>query len=105
MRGMTQALRAGDAAQLEAAATQLQQGLMQATSHFQTLRSHRGRHAPQTRVRLETAVAELASQREALARAAAANERAAQVLMPTPAQAYGEQGQGLREASRGEMTA
>lgn len=105
MRGMTQALRTGDAAQMEAAAAQLQQGLMQATGHLQTLQNHHGKYPPQARVRLEAAKAELAAQREAMARAAAAHERAAQVLMPMAAQAYGEQGQGLRDASRGEMTA
>ena len=105
MSGMTAALRSGDAAQLEAAASQLQQGLMLATGHVQSLHKHSGLYGPLARERLESAVAELGAQREALARAAAANERAAQVLMPAAAPAYGEQGQGLRLASRGEITA
>ena len=99
-----EALSANDSRALEVAAGELQRAWSGGVDEFR--RSARlGRvHLPM-RQRLATASAKVAAQREALARATAALDRAIDVLIPGSAGAYGMGGAPARVASRGSMVA
>ena len=97
------ALRDHDAAAIESHAAALHRALAAAIHRF----SHASRHAdgvPQPlRQRLALASGQVAAQRESLARATAALDRAIEVLMPAPlaASVYGTGGHSERAATSG----
>jgi hypothetical protein len=98
---LRQALRGGQPEPLDAAVKDLQVCVAQTGLLAQQFTD---RHAPLVapyRQRLKLAASELQAQREAMARASAALERAAQILVPTGAQSYDAQGQGLRDLPQG----
>jgi hypothetical protein len=79
--GLSDSLRERDAAAMEAQAEQLHQALATAVNRFaQAARS--GGVPPALRTRLARAGSQVAAQREALARATAALDRAIDVLLP-----------------------
>ncbi len=80
------ALRCNDSAALELAASGLHRALAAAVDHFRRAAARGGVPAPM-RLRLASASAQVAAQRESLARATAALDRAIDVLMPRPAAA------------------
>lgn len=99
-----EALSANDARALEVAASELQRALTGAVDEFR--RAARMGHVPlPMRQRLATASAKVAAQREALARATAALDRAIDVLIPGSAPAYGMNGTAARTSSRGSLVA
>lgn len=75
------ALRARDASAIELQATELQRDLARAVEQFSRV-ARSGPIPPALRARLAIAGAGVASQREALARASAALDRAIDVLLP-----------------------
>ena len=102
---LTEALKADDPVALEAAASELHRALSSAVENFKLAARRGGVPAPM-RQRLALASAQVAAQRESLARATAALDRAIDVLMPAPVVAgYGAGGHALRAASSGAMTA
>ena len=102
---LTDALKADDPAALETAASELHRALSSAVDTFKVAARRGGVPAPM-RQRLALASAQVAAQRESLARATAALDRAIDVLMPAPVVAgYGAGGQALRATSSGAMTA
>lgn len=98
------ALQANDATAVEVAASRLQGALSSAVDRFR-LAARSGGVPPPLRQRLALAGAQVAAQRESLARATAALDRAIDVLMPATPATYGAQGAGHRSASRGSMLA
>ena len=105
LEALSEALKADDAAALERAAGELHRALASAVDTFK-LAARRGGVPPLMRHRLAVASAQVAAQRESLARATAALDRAIDVLMPGPALAgYGASGHALRSASTGAMSA
>jgi hypothetical protein len=105
LEALSEALRADDAVALECAATELHRALASAVDTFK-LAARRGGVPVAMRQRLAVASAQVAAQRESLARATAALDRAIDVLMPGPMVAgYGAGGHALRAASTGAMTA
>ena len=102
---LTEALKADDPVALEKAASELHRALSSAVDTFRIAARRGGVPAPM-RQRLALASAQVAAQRESLARATAALDRAIDVLMPAPVVAgYGAGGHALRAASTGAMTA
>jgi hypothetical protein len=102
---LSEALKGNDSAALEGAASELHRALASAVESFK-LAARRGGVPPTLRQRLASASARVAAQRESLARATAALDRAIDVLLPGPAVAgYGAAGHALRTASTGAMTA
>jgi hypothetical protein len=98
-------LKADDPAALETAASELHRALSSAVDTFKVAARRGGVPAPM-RQRLALASAQVAAQRESLARATAALDRAIDVLMPAPVVAgYGAGGHALRATSSGAMTA
>lgn len=97
------ALRDQDAAGIDQHAVALQRALTSAVHHF----NHAARQAsgvPQAlRERLALASARVATQRESVARASAALDRAIEVLMPAPlpVAVYGQGGHSERAATSG----
>lgn len=98
------ALQVGDSGALETAATGLHRALASAVEHFRQAARHGGIPQPM-RVRLASASARVAAQREALARATASLDRAIEVLLPSAAPTYGADGTAARPAHRGSMLA
>jgi hypothetical protein len=102
---LTDALKADDPAALETAASELHRALSSAVDTFKVAARRGGVPAPM-RQRLALASAQVAAQRESLARATAALDRAIDVLMPAPVVAgYGAGGHALRATTSGAMTA
>lgn len=98
------ALRGEDPDALESAATGLHRALAAAVEHFRFAARHGG--IPQSlRLRLASASARVAAQREALARATASLDRAIEVLLPSSAPTYGADGAAARPTHRGSMLA
>lgn len=99
------ALRSSDATALETAASELHQALAAAVEHFR--RAARTGHAvPEPlRQRLAVASAQVAAQRQALARATAALDRAIDVLIPANGPTYGAGGSGARSSASGSLVA
>lgn len=96
------ALRARDAAAIECHATELHRALARAIDHF-TQAARKGDVPQVLRRRLARASGQVAAQRESLARATAALDRAIEVLMPrdTPGlySSLGAADRGLRSGS------
>jgi hypothetical protein len=97
------ALRDCDERAVEAHAHELHRALAAAVQRFSQAARQPGGVAPQLRQRLMAASGQVAAQRESLARATAALDRAIDVLMPSPlpAAAYGAHG-GLARQPRAE---
>jgi len=84
LAALAQALHARDAAAIDGHADALHRALAQAVHHFTTA-AQRGPVEPALRRRLASASGLVAAQRESLARATAALDRAIDVLMPRDA--------------------
>lgn len=97
------ALRDRDAFSIDHHATALQRALTSAIHHFTHAARQPGGVPKGLRQRLALASGQVAAQRESLARASAALERAIEVLMPAPlpAAVYGQGGQSERAATSG----
>lgn len=81
LAALGEALRARDSAAIDLHASELHRALAHAVDHF--TRAARSGSVPQAlRVRLASASGEVAAQRESLARATAALDRAIDVLLP-----------------------
>ena len=107
LAGLGAALRERDVAVIDIQASALQRALASAVHRFnQAARQPEG-VAPALRQRLAAAGAQIAAQRESLARASAAIDRAIDVLMPAPAASplYGQAGHSQRAASSGCVSA
>lgn len=103
LAGLGAALRERDLAVIDTQASALQRALASAVHRFnQAARQPEG-IAPALRLRLAAASAHVAAQREGLARATAALDRAIDVLMPAPTASplYGQAGHSQRAASSG----
>jgi hypothetical protein len=98
------ALRSEDSVALECAATDLHRALAAAVDHFRVA-ARRGGVPPAMRQRLAVASAQVAAQRDALARATASLDRAIEVLLPSGASTYGAGGTAARQAHRGALVA
>lgn len=81
LAALGEALRASDAAAIDSHATELHRALARAVDHF-TRAARSGAVPPGLRRRLASASGQVAAQRESLARATAALDRAIDVLMP-----------------------
>ena len=105
LASLSDALRDRDAAAVESHAADLHRALATAIHRF-THASSQGNDVPQAlRHRLALASGQVAAQRESLARATAALDRAIDVLLPGSADAlYGAQGPGSR-AGQGSLLA
>lgn len=103
LRALGDALRDRDAAHIEAEAASLQRALARAVDQF--ARTAAGSPIPvPLRQRLMQAGAQVAAQREVLARATASLDRAIDVLLPAPAPGvYSSAGCAERMATSGEM--
>ena len=92
------ALRARDAVAIDLHAVELHRALSSAISHFSSA-ARSGRVPPALRTRLANASGQVAAQRESLARATAALDRAIDVLLPRDGMplysAYGNADRGL----------
>jgi hypothetical protein len=97
------ALRDGDARAIESQAAELHRTLAAAIHRFSDAARLQGGVPQPLRRRLARASGLVAAQRESLARATAALDRAIDVLMPTalPRATYGQAGQADRTASSG----
>jgi hypothetical protein len=105
LASLGQAMMSNDALALEAAASELHRALASAVDHFRLAARSGGVPAPLRR-RLAHASARVAAQRESLARATAALDRAIDVLMPGAASpGYGASGGATRHAHTGSMLA
>lgn len=99
------ALRDRDSDRIETEAQALHRALAAAVDQFGRARRHGPIPAP-LRHRLMRAGAQVAAQRESLARATASLDRAMEVLMPSPATGiYSAAGASARQASSGEARA
>jgi hypothetical protein len=101
LAALQQALQAGQPEPLDAAVKSLQLCVTQTGLLAQQYTDRQAPSLAPYRQRLKLAASDLQAQREAMARASAALERAAQILVPSGAQAYGAQGQGLRDLPQG----
>src|SRR5258706_15399968 len=81
LAALGEALRARDVAAIDTHSTELHRALARAVDHF-THAARRGSVPPPLRRRLASAGGQVAAQRESLARATAALDRAIEVLMP-----------------------
>ncbi|AKJ30979.1 hypothetical protein [Caldimonas brevitalea] len=81
LQALGQALLARDSSAVEQSASDLHRALTQAVDAFSQA-ARRGRVPPALRQRLVSATGQVAAQRESLARATAALDRAMDVLMP-----------------------
>ena len=96
-----EALRARDASAIDLHSTELHRALAGAVERF-TLAARQGGVPPMMRRRLASASGQVAAQRESLARATAALDRAIEVLMPREGSAlYSKAGTSDRPASTG----
>lgn len=97
------ALRDRDAAGVDSHAAALQRALTSAIHHLTHAARQPGGIPKDLRQRLALASAQVAAQRESLARASAALDRAIEVLMPAPlpAAVYGQGGHSERAATSG----
>jgi len=99
LAALGEALRARDATAIDSHATELHRALARAVDHF-THAARSGAVPPLLRRRLASASGQVAAQRESLARATAALDKAIEVLMPrdTPSlySSIGGQERGLR---------
>ena len=84
LAALGEALRARDVAAIDSHATELHRALARAVDHF-TRAARSGAVPPVLRRRLASASGQVAAQRESLARATAALDRAIEVLMPREA--------------------
>ncbi|HSV71022.1 MAG TPA: hypothetical protein VLI72_12995 [Methylibium sp.] len=91
LAGLAQALLERDSRGVDAAATQLQQALALALDHFGRA-AREGGIPPALRQRLVRASGQVAAQRETLARATAALDRALEGLLPREATVYNARG-------------
>jgi len=82
LASLGEALRARDAAAIDTHATELHRALARAVDHFTHAARSGGAVPPTLRRRLASASGQVAAQRESLARATAALDRAIEVLMP-----------------------
>lgn len=99
------ALRANDATAIDAEAAQLHRALAAAVDHFMRA-AKSGALTPALRRRLASAGGQVAAQRESLARATAALDRAMDVLMPSDGGGlYGAHGGAERSALGGVIQA
>ena len=102
---LADALRAHDSNAIEQHAQALHRALAQAVERFKQA-AHGGRVPPSLRRRLASASGEVAAQRESLARATAALDRAIDVLLPRDAATlYGAHGGAERGRRGGVATA
>jgi len=100
LTALGEALRAHDSAAIEQRANALHRALAQAVDRFKRAAALGGEVPPALRRRLASASGQVAAQRESLARATAALDRAIDVLLPSdPASLYG--AQGAAERARG----
>lgn len=105
LQALAEALRLRDAARIEADASALHAALATAVDQFGRAR-RQGPIPPDLRRRLMHAGAQVAAQREILARATASLDRAMDVLMPSSASTvYAAGGHGERQASGGQTHA
>ncbi len=104
LHALADALRSNDSLALESAAAELHSALAAAVDHFRHAARQGSVPAP-LRQRLAVASAQVAAQRESLARATAALDRAIDVLIPSSASAYGAGGTGTRTVSTGSLLA
>ena len=97
------ALRDRDLPAIDSHASALHRALAAAVQRFQHAARHADGIAPALRQRLALASGQMAAQRESLARATAALDRAVEVLMPAPlpAAVYGQGGHSARAATSG----
>lgn len=93
------ALRERDSAGIDLHATELHRALADAVEHFARA-ARSGSVPPALRMRLACASGKVAAQRESLARATAALDRAIDVLMPSDGAIYSSLG-GAERAARG----
>lgn len=104
LQDLQAALRNDDAQALETAATDLHRALAAAVDHFK--RAARQGPVPQPmRRRLALASAQVAAQRDALARATASLDRAIEVLLPSGSATYVPTGPAHRGTQRGALLA
>jgi hypothetical protein len=105
LAALADALKKDDARALETAAGELHRALAAAVDHFRRA-ARQGGVPSALRQRLAIASAQVAAQRESLARATAALDRAIDVLMPgTGADGYAAGGQALRALHAGSAIA
>lgn len=106
LTSLGEALRANDMAAVDHHASELHRALARAVDHF-THAARNGPVPPPLRQRLMRASGLVASQRESLARATAALDRAIDVLMPrsTPASVYSAAGNPERSGRGGSIQA
>jgi len=97
-------LRARDSAGIDLHATELHRALADAVDHFARA-ARRGDLPPALRNRLASASGQVAAQRESLARATAALDRAIDVLMPRDGSVYSSHGGADRNARGGALQA
>lgn len=98
------ALRSNDSQALETAASELHRALAAAVDHFRTA-ARQGAVPLPLRQRLAVASAQVAAQRESLARATAALDRAIDVLIPGGMPGYTAAGNAGRAATSGSLLA
>jgi hypothetical protein len=103
LAGLGAALRERDMAVIDTQASALQRALSSAVHRFNQAARQPDGVAPALRLRFAAAGAQIAAQRESLARATAAIDRALDVLMPPvpAASLYGQAGHNERAASNG----
>jgi len=103
LSGLGSALLAQDLAAIDAQASALHRALASAVHRFNQASRQANGVAPALRQRLALAGAQVAAQREGLARATAALDRAIDVLMPAPPASalYGQAGHSQRASSSG----
>ncbi|WP_295641783.1 hypothetical protein [uncultured Methylibium sp.] len=89
LAGLAQALLSRDSRGVDTAAAELQRALGSALDHF---KRHHGPVPPALRQRLAQASSQVALQRDTLARATAALDRAIDVLIPREAPVYNARG-------------
>jgi hypothetical protein len=96
LQGLGEALRLHRAEAVEAEAAELQRALAAALEQLRHS-ARAGELSPQRRQRLALASGHVAAQRESLARASAALDRAIDVLLPSPAPSVAYSAAGLSE--------
>ncbi len=104
LASLHEALREGDPAAMETSAAELHRALSGAVEHFRAA-ARQGSVPSPLRQRLAHASAQVAAQRQALARATASLDRAIDVLLPSHAATYGATGHGARQSYSGSLSA
>ncbi|MEP7296659.1 MAG: hypothetical protein ABI702_10755 [Burkholderiales bacterium] len=104
LSALGESLRARDSAGIDLHATELHRALADAVHHFASA-ARRGDLPPALRHRLASAGGQVAAQRESLARATAALDRAIDVLMPRDGGVYSSHGAADRNALGGALQA